>query len=584
MADKSAPKSDTEEDQICVVEEKVVRENGEVSFLRYSKGKFLGKGGLARCYEFLSLENGKVTAAKVVPKTSLSKARTKQKLMSEINIHRALRHPNVMGFERFFEDSENIYILLEICTNQTMSELLRRRKRLTELEVQCYMLQLLSGVEYLHQHRVIHRDLKLGNLFLSEEMEIKIGGFGSATKLEFDGERKRTICGTQNYIAPEVLDGQAGHSYEVDIWAIGVILYTLLVGKSPFETSDVKTTYQRIRMNAYTFPETVQLSESVKSLISHTLVRDPAGRLSLDDILNHPFFHQGNIIPKLLPLSTLACPPSSSYMQQFLQTTTQPSPRRMVDTVPSSALVTDSIFSAQGNFEMLNAERPRDSEEIRTREEVPAEFVKSSAEVWVKKWVDHSSKSGLGYLLSNGTTGVYFNDSSKLVLNANGSLFHYFERRESDREESVAAYFLTDYPKELQKKVTLLTHFLSYFEGDLRQETILLDPENPQKTPVYIKKWMKTPHAILFRLTNKIVQVSFQDHTEIIISRETKIVTYVNAVGERSFYPLQTTLERSNTEMSERLQYAKDILSQMKSGEGTDATSSRGGSAISDRP
>lgn len=104
---------------------------------------------------------------------------------------------------------------------------------------------------YLVKAKVIHRDLKLGNLFLSDKMELKLGDFGLATKLEFDGERKRTICGTPNYIAPEVLEGKKGHSFEVDIWSFGVIMYTLLIGKPPFETSDVKTTYKRIKMNMY---------------------------------------------------------------------------------------------------------------------------------------------------------------------------------------------------------------------------------------------------------------------------------------------------------------------------------------------
>lgn len=89
-----------------------------------------------------------------------------------------------------------------------MNELLRRRKRLVELEVQCYVVQLCNALKYLHSHRVIHRDLKIGNLFLNDKMEIKVGDFGLATKLEFDGERKRTICGTPNYIAPEVLEGK----------------------------------------------------------------------------------------------------------------------------------------------------------------------------------------------------------------------------------------------------------------------------------------------------------------------------------------------------------------------------------------
>ena len=93
-------------------------------------------------------------------------------------------------------------------------------------------------------------------------MEVKIGDFGLATKLDFDGEKKRTICGTPNYIAPEVLDGKCGHSYEVDLWSIGVIIYTLIIGKPPFETSDVKATYRRIKNNSYTFPDHVAISDA----------------------------------------------------------------------------------------------------------------------------------------------------------------------------------------------------------------------------------------------------------------------------------------------------------------------------------
>ena len=148
-------------------------------------------------------------------------------------------------------------------------------------------------------------------------MQIKVGDFGLAAKLEFEGERKRTICGTPNYIAPEVLDGKHGHSYQVDIWSLGVVFYTMLIGKPPFETSDVKTTYRRIRMNAYTFPENVQISETAKQLVTQILASDPAKRPSLDEILSHDFFHNGGTIPKLLPVATMACPPSQAYIKQF---------------------------------------------------------------------------------------------------------------------------------------------------------------------------------------------------------------------------------------------------------------------------
>ena len=123
--------------QNTCVEEKYKVENGYAT-RRYIKGKFLGKGGFAKCWEFVNAETEYVHAAKIIQKSSLTKSRAKQKLMSEIKIHRSIKHINVGQFQHFFEDAENVYILLELCQNQSMNELLKRRKRLHELEVQCY--------------------------------------------------------------------------------------------------------------------------------------------------------------------------------------------------------------------------------------------------------------------------------------------------------------------------------------------------------------------------------------------------------------------------------------------------------------
>ncbi len=139
----------------------------------------------------------------------------------------------------------------------------------------------------------------------------------------------------------------------------------------------------------------------------------------------------------------------------------------------------------------------------------------------------------------------------------------------------IASHTLTDYPKELQKKVTLLQHFRSYLEGDaktaadMKAASAAAEAEpvtaGDKKTAVYVKKWMRTRHAIMFRLSNKIVQVNFQDHTEIILSSETREVTYVNKKGERLTYPLTIALESTNAEMAKRLKYTKDILTHMLS-------------------
>ena len=164
--DKESSTPKEAESSASVVEEKIIKVTGDVQTRKYYKGRLLGKGGFAKCYEFKCAENNKIFAAKVVAKSGLVKSRAKQKLISEIKIHKSLHHPQIVAFEHYFEDTENVYILLEMCQNQTLNELLKRRKRLTEIEVQCYVVQLIKALKYLHSHRVIHRDLKLGNLFL----------------------------------------------------------------------------------------------------------------------------------------------------------------------------------------------------------------------------------------------------------------------------------------------------------------------------------------------------------------------------------------------------------------------------------
>lgn len=272
-----------------------------------------------------------------------------------------------------------------MCHNQTLNELLKRRRRLDEIEIRCYLMQMISGVKYLHSHRIIHRDLKLGNLFLTDRMEEKIGDFGLATKLEFEGDKKRTICGTPNYIAPEIIDGKQGHSYEVDIWSIGVIIYTLALGKPPFETSEVKTTYKRIKMNAYTFPEHIRISSHIKDLITKILNLNPIMRPSLDDIMAHPFMSANGKIPKSLPASTLACKPSTTFIKEF---TSCKESDEVMNLERTAQVSSGTEIKSSGNANLQNTQK--------VGLKSGTELKQSSSAIWVKKWVDYTSKYGLG--------------------------------------------------------------------------------------------------------------------------------------------------------------------------------------------
>lgn len=300
-----------------IIEEKYIKQNGEEVIKRYKRLQFLGKGGFAKCYEFECLNNNKIFAVKIVAKSTINKSSAKQKLKSEIKIHKSLFHKHIVKFEHVFEDNDHVYILLELCKNKTLSDVMKKRKIINEFEARYYLSQILKAVNFMHKNKIIHRDLKLGNLFLDDGMNIKIGDFGLATIIEFSGQLRYTVCGTPNYIAPEILEGKnSGHSYEVDIWAIGVILYTMLIGKPPFETEDVKETYKRIKNIDFSYPSNIYISEDAKDIINKLLKLNPSERLKIEEIKQHPFMTKMNP-PKLLPDSSGINPLSSTFMMNY---------------------------------------------------------------------------------------------------------------------------------------------------------------------------------------------------------------------------------------------------------------------------
>ncbi|KAL1132150.1 hypothetical protein AAG570_010107 [Ranatra chinensis] len=227
-----------------------------------------------------------VFAGKIVSKKLLSKSNQKEKMAQEIQIHKSLNHKHVVQFYNFFEDPDFVYVVLELCRKRSLMELHKRRKALTEPEVRYFIKQILEGVLYLHHNSIIHRDLKLGNLFLNDNLEIKIGDFGLAAKIQYSGQRKKTLCGTPNYIAPEILT-KTGHSYEVDVWSIGCIMYTLLIGKPPFETSSLRETYSRIKRCDYNLPPT--LSGPAATMVHQMLQPDPSRRPTVSQLLEMEF-------------------------------------------------------------------------------------------------------------------------------------------------------------------------------------------------------------------------------------------------------------------------------------------------------
>uniref|UniRef100_A0A671LRP4 Serine/threonine-protein kinase PLK n=1 Tax=Sinocyclocheilus anshuiensis TaxID=1608454 RepID=A0A671LRP4_9TELE len=552
---------------------------------RYMRGRFLGKGGFAKCYEITDMDTKEVFAGKVVPKSMLLKPHQKEKMSTEIAIHKSLDNPHVVGFHGFFEDDDFVYVVLEICRRRSLLELHKRRKAVTEPEARYFMRQTIQGCQYLHNNRVIHRDLKLGNLFLNDDMDVKIGDFGLATKIEFDGERKKTLCGTPNYIAPEVLC-KKGHSFEVDVWSLGCILYTLLVGKPPFETSCLKETYIRIKKNEYTVPRHV--NPVAAALIRRMLLADPSLRPSVSELLADEFFTSG-YAPLRLPTSCLTVPPRFSIAPSSLDPALLRKPLSSLNKgmlFPSiENLVTQKYFKLNFTFKSchlsdmlqqlacLNTARPSERDFIRQEE---AEDPACIPIFWISKWVDYSDKYGLGYQLCDNSVGVLFNDSTRLIMYTDGDSLQYIDRNSAESYLSVRSY-----PSALSKKITLLKYFRNYMSEHLLKAGANITPRDGDeliRLP-YLRHWFRTKSAIVLHLSNGTVQINFfQDHTKLILCPLMGAVTYINE--KREFYTYKMSLIEEFgccKELASRLRYARNMVEKLMAckSTATAATSAR---------
>ncbi|XP_048667979.1 inactive serine/threonine-protein kinase PLK5 isoform X3 [Marmota marmota marmota] len=269
----------------------------------------LTQGAFSRCYKLTDMSTSAVFALKVVPRAGRLPSRGK--VEREIALHSRLRHHNIVAFHGHFADRDHVYMVLEYCSRQSLAHVLKARQTLTEPEVRYYLRGVIGGLRYLHQQRIVHRDLKLSNLFLNKKMEVKIGDLGLATRLGPGGRCHRVLCGTPNLLAPEVVS-RKGHSCPSDIWALGCIMYTVLTGTPPFAAASLSEMYQNICDGHY--PEPAHLSPNARRLIARLLAPDPAERPNLDHLLQDDFFTQGFTLDRMPPHSRHS-PPAFTFPQ-----------------------------------------------------------------------------------------------------------------------------------------------------------------------------------------------------------------------------------------------------------------------------
>ncbi|XP_076309534.1 serine/threonine-protein kinase PLK1-like isoform X2 [Tachypleus tridentatus] len=589
----------------------------------YLKGKFIGKGGFAHVHKMTDLTTNKLYAGKIIPKARLTKIHQREKILREVEVHKLLEHKNVVGFHCCFEDKDNIYIILENCPRKSLVHVLKNRKVLTEPEVRYYIHQLAEGVQYIHSRGVIHRDLKLGNMFLSENMEVKIGDFGLASHIEIAGFRKITVCGTPNYIAPEVLSME-GHGKESDVWAMGCIIepynprmwllkvnqtsqkrYAMLVGHPPFETTTLNETYSRISNNSYCMP--MNISESARNLIFSMLKSKPEDRPEISVILQDQFFHSG-YMPKFLPSSCCSSPPKFPTMCLFPRFCLEECDsfnqdlKEITHTVSTLRVCANS---KDGNEKQLangvqssKAEHPKKdgvaasfksslasffcSEKTKKKkvctsaylynillsclENMPKEtganlpYMTGSTILFITKWIDYSNKYGFGFQLSDNSVGVLFNDTTKIGLSADKLRVEYY-----DQANKLKTYSSSNVPSILQEKYTLLKYFSQYMEENLTEggEVKRLEVCKTKSTP-YMKRWIRTSRAIIMQLNCGTLQVNFfTDHTKLVVSggKHHGKLTYINELRHTYTFSIEDiSCYGCKSDIVCRIQYALSVL------------------------
>ena len=268
----------------------------------YDVEKPIGKGGFCTVYKAIYKGNKKTYALKVIDKSILKNEEEIKNIINEIKIMNELDSPNLLKLITNFEDENNIYIILPLCKNGQLYDLLHKsNKKVKNINIKKYLYQTIKAINNLHKKGIIHRDIKPENILIDNKDNALLSDFGIATHCK-EGEKRNTYCGTDEYLAPEVIRAQP-YDKKIDIWAIGILIYECIspLGKTPFNKIDF---LQRTEDNKnYIIKNDKDLKIKydkdfdpfAKNLIEKILKINPDDRISIDNILNHIFFSNINL-------------------------------------------------------------------------------------------------------------------------------------------------------------------------------------------------------------------------------------------------------------------------------------------------
>ena len=261
----------------------------ETTMNHYKFVRLIGKGAFGKVTLGIHKLTGKYVAIKTIDKEHLKDEFSKRKVLREIYILKKIRHVNVIRLLEVFESPKEVLMVMEYAGGGDLLHYVKQKKHLPEAEAKSIFRQVVYGLAHIHSRNVLHRDIKLDNILLDSEGGVKICDFG-VSKIVDKHKVINDQCGTPAYIAPEIITNIGYKGFYVDHWSLGILLYAMLCGTVPFKASNMTELHELIKEGTFTYP--IELSEDAKSLINGLLKLAPKERLSIPEILAHPWLER----------------------------------------------------------------------------------------------------------------------------------------------------------------------------------------------------------------------------------------------------------------------------------------------------